>query len=366
MTTLKAFKFRIYPTKDQRILIRSICGCARLVYNKGLSYRKVSFANGKRVGFKETSAMLTRIKQEDAFLFLQEADSIALQQSLRDLQAAYTNYFAKRANYPTFHSKHDRTQSYRTINQNGNIRIENRHIRLPKLGWVKIRQSQEIGEIRNVTVSYTASGRYFVSICCLCDIAPRENLGGAIGIDVGLKNFYTDSNGNTVANPRYLEKAARKLARAQRRLSRKQKGSSNYEKQRVLVAQIYEHVANQRKDFLQKQTTTLIRENQTICVEHLRVKNMLRNRKLAKHISSVSWSEFFRMLDYKAQWYGNTILRVPTTYPSSQTCCCCGYKNPLVKDLSVRVWDCPRCGTHHDRDYNAANNILNKSLQLVV
>jgi putative transposase len=361
--TPKGSKFRAYPTAEQAEFIRRTCGCARLIHNKALKFRKVSFANGVRVGYKETNALLTSLKRQDEFAFLNEADSMALQQSLRDLQQAYVNFWEHGKDYPVFHSKHEKEQSYRTLNQKGSIRIENNRIRLPKLGWMKIHQSKVLeGEISNVTVSYTAAGKYFVSICCKCDIQPRANNGGVVGIDVGLKEFYTDSNGNSVANPRCLEKAERKLAREQRRLSRKQKGSSNYEKQRIKVARIHEHVANQRNDFLQKQSTMLIRENQTICIEHLCVKNMLRNHKLAKHISSVSWSKFFRMLDYKAQWYGNTILRVPTTYPSSQTCHCCGYKNPLVKNLGVREWDCPECGTHHDRDYNAAINILVRSL----
>ena len=185
-----------------------------------------------------------------------------------------------------------------------------------------------------------------------------------VGIDVGIKEFYSDSNGNVVPNPKYLEKSMRKLIREQRKLSRKEKGSNNRNKQRVKVALVHEKITNQRNDFLQKQSTMLIRENQTICIEDLNVKGMIRNHKLAKAIASASWSKFFTMLEYKAVWYGNDIIKVPAMYPSSQTCSCCGYKNPLVKNLAVRVWECPECHTIHNRDTNASINILTKGLQM--
>lgn len=189
-------------------------------------------------------------------------------------------------------------------------------------------------------------------------------MGGRIGIDVGIKEFYSDSNGTVVSNPKYLERSMRKLIREQRKLSRKPKGSNNRTKQRVKVALVHEKITNQRNDFLQKESTKLIRENQTICIEDLKVKNMMRNHKLAQHISSASWSKFFGMLVYKAAWYGNDVIKIPTMYPSSQTCSCCGYKNPLVKNLAVRIWECPDCHSIHDRDTNAGINILNKGLQM--
>lgn len=363
MVFQKGIKFRIYPNREQQNLIDRTLGCSRLIYNKGLAMREDAFKSGEKCGYKQTSAMLTSLKQDVNYAFLKEVDSIALQQALRNLDSGYTNFFKHRAAHPRFKSKRSSTQSYRTINQNGGIRISNKRIRLPKVGWVKIRQSMEIGAIHNVTVVRTATGKYFAVLNVEYDPQPMPNNGKSIGIDVGLKEFYTDSNGCSKENPKYLEKQAKKLAREQRRLSRKQKGSHNREKQRLRVAAAHEKIANQRNDFLQKESTLLVRENQTICIEDLHVKGMLRNHHLARAISSVSWASFFRMLEYKAYWYGCDVVRVPTFYPSSQTCSCCGYKNVAAKNLSIRQWECPSCHTVHDRDKNAAINILRKGLE---
>ena len=360
----KGVKFRAYPNKEQKDLINRTLGCCRLVYNKGLDMRNTAYAAGKKPSYRQTSAMLTELKKTEAFSFLKEVDSIALQQSLRDLDRAFVNMFQKRAKHPVFKSKRDTRQSYRTINQGDNIRIAGKYLKLPKLGYVKIKQSMEVGHINNVTVERTPTGKYFVVLNVDFEPEFRPNAGCMIGIDVGIKEFYSDSNGNVVNNPKYLEKSMRKLARAQRRLSRKQKGSNNRNRQRIRVARIHEKVTNQRNDFLQKQSTMLVSENQTICIEDLNVKGMIRNHKLAQHIASCSWSKFFAMLEYKASWYGCRIIRVPTMYPSSQTCSCCGYRNPLVKNLAVRIWECPVCHTTHDRDKNAAVNILRKGLAI--
>lgn len=360
----KGIKFRIYPNREQQKLINQTLGCCRLIYNKGLAMRNEAYENGRKVGFSQTSAMLTELKRSDAFAFLKAVDSIALQQSLRDLDRGFVNFFRKRAAHPIFKSKHNRHQSYRTVNQGDNIRIAGKYIKLPKLGYVKIRQSMEVGKIKNVTIEHTPTGKYFAVLNVEFEPQPRPNKGGRIGIDVGIKEFYSDSNGNVVSNPKYLEKTMRKLIREQRKLSRKQKNSNNRNKQRVKVASVHEKIANQRNDFLQKQSTLLIRENQTICIEDLKVKNMIRNHKLAQHIGSASWSKFFDMLAYKSIWYGNDVVKIPTMYPSSQTCSCCGYKNPLVKNLSIRVWECPDCHAVHNRDTNASINILKKGLQM--
>lgn len=360
----KGVKFRIYPNKKQENLINQTLGCCRLIYNKGLDIRIKAYKNGEKIGYTQTCAMLTNLKKQESFVFLKDVDSIALQQSLRDLDRGFKNFFEKRAGYPQFKSKHNNRQSYRTINQGNNIRIVGNYFKLPKLGYVKVRQSMEVGHINNVTVEKIPTGKYFVVLNVDFEPQFKQNNGNQIGIDVGLKEFYTDSNGNKVDNPRYLERSEKKLKREQHRLSRKQKDSNNRNKQRVKVAKIHEKITNQRNDFLQKESTKLVRENQTICIEDLNVKGMIRNHKLAKAISSVSWNKFFTMLEYKATWYGNEIIKVPTMYPSSQICSCCGYKNPLVKNLAVRTWECPQCHTKHDRDFNAAVNILNKGLSL--
>ena len=360
----KGVKFRIYPNREQKNLINQTFGCCRLVYNRGLAMREEAYKNGNKIGYSQTSAMLTDLKRSGDFTFLKAVDSIALQQSLRDLDRGYVNFFQKRASHPTFKSKHNNHQSYRTINQGDNIRIAGKYVRLPKLGFVKVRQSMEVGKINNVTIERTPTGKYFAVLNVDFEPQLQQNNGAAIGIDVGIKEFYSDSNGNVVSNPKHLEKSMHKLIREHRKLSRKEKGSNNRNKQRVRVALVHEKITNQRKDFLQKRSRMLIRENQTICIEDLKVKNMMRNHKLAKYISSVSWSKFYDMLTYKATWYGNDIVKIPTMYPSSQTCSCCGYKNPLVKNLAIRKWECPECHATHDRDTNASVNILNKGLQM--
>ncbi len=358
----KGVKFRAYPNKEQKDLINRTLGCCRLVYNKGLDMRNTAYAAGEKPSYGRTSAMLTGLKKTEAFSFLKEVDSIALQQSLRDLDRAFVNMFQKRAKHPVFKSKHDTRQSYRTLNQGDNIRIVGKYLKLPKLGYVRVKQSMEVGHIHNVTVERTPTGKYFVVLNVDFEPEPRPNAGHTIGIDVGIREFFTDSNGRSVQNPKYLEQSQRKLAREQRKLSHRQKGSNNRNRQRIRVARIHEKVVNQRNDFLQKQSTMLVSENQTVCIEDLHVKGMTRNHRLAKSITSVSWSKFFAMLEYKASWYGCRIIRVPTMYPSSQTCSCCGYRNPLVKNLAVRTWECPVCHAIHDRNENAAVNILRKGL----
>ena len=291
---------------------------------------------------------------------------MALQESLKNLDTAYQNFFKHQAKYPRFKSKHNHSQSYRTRNQSKGVRIVGNRIKLPKIGAVKIKQSREFdGRILNATVSRNASGKYFVSLCVELDRGSllKTNDGGEIGIDVGLKEFYSDSNGNTVANPRILRRLTRKLVREQRRLSRKMPRSVNRDKARIRVARVHERIANIRKDFLHKTSAVLVRQNKTIAIEHLQIKNMMRNHKLARAISDVSWSEFFRQLEYKAELHGSEILKVDTFYPSSQTCSKCGYQNKETKNLGIRDWTCPACGSHHDRDANAAINILRKAIE---
>lgn len=366
-TCTLGYKFRIYPNKTQENLINCTLGCARFVFNHFLTIRRDEWkVNHDSLTYVKTSKLLTDLKKREETAWLSEVDSMALQESLRNLDRAFQNFFDKRTGYPRFKSKHRHNQSYRTRNQSNGIRIIGKKIKLPKVGLVRIKQSQTFeGRICNATVSRTASGKYFVSLCVKVNKAmlQQPNNGKQVGIDVGLKVFYTDSNGNTVENPHPLKKLQRKLHREQRRLSRKMPKSVNREKARIRVARIHERIANIRKDFLHKISTLLARENQTIAVEHLNIKGMLRNHKLAKSISDVSWSEFFRQLSYKTELHGGELLKVDTFYPSSQTCNVCGYQNQLTRNLSVREWNCPKCGTHHDRDMNAAENILRKALE---
>ena len=368
MTYTKGFKFRIYPDAEQQKIINQTLGCVRFVYNHFLAVRRDSWQEKhESVTYVKSSRMLTALKCNPDFVWLKAVDSMALQESLRNLDRAFQNFFKKKSGYPKFKSKHNYHQSYRTRNQSGSIRIVDGNIKLPRIGIVKTKLSREFeGRILNATVSRTASGKYFVSLCVEMDseLVLGRNNGQQIGIDVGLKEFCSDDRGNTVANPRILRRMERKLKRQQKSLARKVKGSSSRNKARIKVARTHERIVNIRRDFLHKESTRLVQENQLIAIEKLKVKNMLRNHKLAKAISDVSWSEFFRMLEYKAVLYGCDVVKVDTFYPSSQTCSCCGYKNTDTKSLSIRKWTCPKCHAQHDRDINAARNILHKALEM--
>lgn len=368
MEYTKGYKFRIYPTKEQIQKIEQTLGCCRFVYNYFLALRMESWKTKKKsVTYVQTSKLLTQLKNHPDYVWLKSVDSMALQESLKNLDSSYQKFFKKIARYPKFKSKHNNQQSYRTRNQSNVIRIEENKIRIPRLGLVKIKLSRKfVGKILNATISKTASGKYFVSLCVTEDIANflTLNKGGEIGVDVGIKSFYVDSNGNIVENPRILKQKSKKLAREQKKLSRKKKGSKNRNKQRLVVARIHEKIANIRKDFLHKTSTKLVSENQTIGIEDLQVRNMMKNHKLAKAISDVSWAEFFRMLRYKAVFYGTDVIQVPTFYASSQICYICGEINKETKNLAIRELTCKRCGTHHDRDVNAAKNILAKAMEI--
>lgn len=352
----KGVKFRIYPNRRQKEQLQKTFGCTRLVYNKALAMRR----EDPTIHYKEASACLTAWKKQGDLAFLKEADSIALQQSLRDLDRAYQNFFKRGRGYPRFKKKQDHHRAYRTYG----AKLIGKHLYLPKVGYVKVRQSMEVGKIHHVTVLQISSGRYYAVLNVEFEPEFRLNQGNAVGLDMGLKVFYTDSNGKKVENPGCLKQSLRKLRKAQKCLSRRQKGSSNWEKQRIKVARIYEKVSDQRKDFLQKMSTTLVRENQTICVEDLNVRGMVKNKCLARSVSDVSWSKFLGMLEYKSVWYGTKIIRISRWYPSSQVCSKCGYQNPEIRDLRIREWECPSCHASHDRDANAARNILREGLRI--
>jgi putative transposase len=302
-----------------------------------------------------------RLKKENPWL--KEADSIALQQALRHLERAYENFFRKRGGYPRFKSKRS-AQSYRTMNVRESIRVDGDSIRLPKAGTVKIRNTRDFaGRILSATVTRTAGGRYYITLQVEEEAEVLPNKGEKRGLDAGLKVLYTDSLGETVPNHKALVKHEKRIRRLQKSLSRKQKGSRNREKARRRLAREHEKVTDIRKDFLHKASYRLANENQVVCVEDLNVRGMMKSHKLAKSIGDVSWGEFYRMLEYKMADHGGVLVKVPRTFPSSQLCSCCGKKNPKVRDLSIRKWKCPVCGCVHDRDVNAAINILKKGME---
>ena len=364
----KAYRYRFYPTTEQESLLRRTMGCTRLVYNKALAARTEAwYEHQARVSYAETSSMLTSWKQESDLEFLNDISCVPLQQGLRHLQTAFTNFFAGRAKYPNFKKKHSGGSAEFTKSA---FRWRDGQVLLAKCAEaLPIRWSRKIPAgctPSTITVKLTASGRWFVSL--LVDdhtVKPLPKTDKQVGLDVGITSLIATSNGDKITNPKHFKQLRKKLSRVQKALSRKVKGSNNRHKARLQVARVHAAITDARTDFLHKLTTRLVRENQTIVVEDLAIKNMVKNHKLALAISDASWGELIRQLTYKCEWYGRELIKIDRWFPSSKRCGNCGQIVDKLP-LNIREWECPKCGINHDRDLNAANNILAAGLAVSV
>ena len=365
---LKAFKYRFYPTPEQETLLRRTMGCARLVYNRALAARTEGwYERQERIGYADTSTMLTSWKKQEDLQFLNEVSCVPLQQGLRHLQKAFANFWEGTAKYPNFKKKHNGGSAEFTRSafkwKDGQVWLAKCRDALP-IRWS--RQLPKGCEPSTITVKLDASGRFHISLLVDTTVEPLlPRCDKSIGLDVGITSLIATSNGDKIANPKHFKRLRSKLRRVQKSLSRKQKGSNNRHKQRQKVAKVHSAISDSRKDFLHKLTTQLVNENQTIVVEDLAIKNMVKNHKLAQSISDASWGELVRQLAYKCEWYGRQLIKIDRWFPSSKRCGNCGHivdKMPL----NVREWDCPKCQVNHERDINASKNILAAGLAVSV
>ena len=356
-----AYKYRIYPNNEQKEYFAKCFGCVRFFYNKSLSDMIEYYKTHK--DFKN----ITPATYKDEFPFLKEVDSLALANAQLNRNFAYKAFFRGVNKFPKYKSKKN-DQSYTTNNQKGSIRLSDnsKYITIPKCKRIRIKKHRNFsGVIKSATISKTTDDKYYISLLVETEIKPLERNDNSIGLDLGIKDLIVDSNGNKYKNHKYLAKSEKKLAREQRKLSHMVKGSSNRNKQRIKIARIYKHINNQRNDYLHKLSKHIIDENQIICVEDLKVMNMTKDNDYNKSLLDSSMSRLLTMLTYKASWYKRTIVKIPSDYPSSQLCSSCGYKNSITKDLAIRKWTCPQCGSIHDRDINASINILRKGIEIL-